>query len=496
MKKFFAILMAICMMATLICVPAFAAESADELPTPAAGTVLRATALLKDGKTIEFIGDYNNFEDGWNAAMDIAGDTKKMKNNNYDRVVVDLLANWTATDGEFTDDFWNGPGFDWDTIYIPDDARVTLNLNGHTINRGMTTWEYNGEVMYIDCNADVIINNGTITGGWSCNGAGGIHINDGANATLNNVNVVGNKVDDDDGAGIAVYDGATLTMSGGCVSHNVSYNSVYGGGVFIDEASAIFTGVTFQDNQGIDRSTRGAAVYVDDGTLVMDGCEIIGNGLTKANNGAKCSVAYSIIDILYGSDVTIKNTNFSDNGYAQETYIGRNTLKYTAVINSTASYLTIEKCTFNDNNQVYLIQSEATILNAVDSDFTKNNSFAFYGNCANGFNSSFTSCKFSYNEPMLKLDDTFFFNVSNAGLSFVDCEFGEATFNNKSAAQFVDTKSGNNLSASILGEGSLVMIVAITALIASAAAIFVSICSKKKAVPSTANNAEETEDAE
>ena len=64
MKKLFAILMAICMMASLLCVPAFAAEPADELPAPAAGTVLRATALLKDGKTIEFIGDYDNFEDG------------------------------------------------------------------------------------------------------------------------------------------------------------------------------------------------------------------------------------------------------------------------------------------------------------------------------------------------------------------------------------------------------------------------------------------------
>ena len=62
MKKLFAILMAICMMASVICVPAFAAEAANELPEPAAGTVLRATALLKDGKTIEFIGDSANIE--------------------------------------------------------------------------------------------------------------------------------------------------------------------------------------------------------------------------------------------------------------------------------------------------------------------------------------------------------------------------------------------------------------------------------------------------
>ena len=38
--------------------------------------------------------------------------------------------------------------------------------------------------MYIDEDADVIINDGTIKGGYSCNGAGGIHINDNANVTF------------------------------------------------------------------------------------------------------------------------------------------------------------------------------------------------------------------------------------------------------------------------------------------------------------------------
>ena len=141
MKKFLAILMAICMMASLLCVPAFAADAADKLPAPAAGVVLRATALLKDGKTIELIGDYNNFEDGWNAAMDIAESPSEMATKGYDRVVVEIYADWNAVNGNFTDDAWweiNGPGFDNDTIYIPDGARVTLNLNDHKINRGLT----------------------------------------------------------------------------------------------------------------------------------------------------------------------------------------------------------------------------------------------------------------------------------------------------------------------------------------------------------------------
>jgi hypothetical protein len=488
MKKILAIIMAICMLATVLCVPAFAALL-TELDAAPVGTVLRLSALKKNGIPV-VIKDYDNFEDGWEAVVDYAEDTKTMKANGYDRVVVDFYADWIANeDGEFGN---GGDGFEWSTIHITEDIRITLNLNNHTINRNLKEWEYDGEVIYIDDNADVIINNGTITGGWSCNGAGGIHICDKAKVVLNNVNIVGNRVDDDDGAGIAVYDGAVLTMNGGCVSHIESYNAVYGGGVYIDDGSAVFTDVTFENNQGFERSTHGAAVYVDDGTLIMEGCKVIGNGLTLTNDGTTCFAAYSIIDISNGSKVTITETEFLENGYAQETYVSRNVLKYTSVISSKASYLTIEKCTFSDNNQVYLIESEATVFNAFDSDLSQNKSFAFYGNCAGGFNSAFTNCKFSYNEPLLGLDDTFFFNVANAGLSFVDCDFGEATFNNKSAAQFADTAAPNGSVASLFGEGSLALIVASVALIASIASIIVNVTArKKKTVPVTKTESSE-----
>ena len=474
MKKIFTIVLTICMLASVLCVPTFAAES---------NTIMVSVSGLKEDGTIIGLNHWTEFADGWEAAVDFACDEDFMEKNGYIRIVVDFRGDWNANEnGEFGKSSWTG--FQYSTIYVPDDVRITLNLNGHTINRTLKEWEHDGEVIYIDEDADVIINDGTISGGWSCNGAGGIYIDDGANVTLNNINIVGNKVDDADGAGIAVYNGATLTMNGGCVSRNVSYNSVRGGGVFIDEASANFKGVTFQDNQGIDFSTLGVVVYVEDGTVDMEDCEIVGNGLTKASNGDTCQVAYSIIDISSDSNVTMKNTRFLDNGYAQEIYVERNTLKYTTVINSVASYLTMEKCTFNDNNQVYLIQSEATVLNAVDSDFTQNNSFAFYGNCANGSNNRFTSCKFSYNDPVLKLDDTFFFNISNSGLTFLDCDLGEATFNNKNAAQFVDTKTLNSdkFPASIFGEGSLVIIVAFTALMVSVISLVINIFSKKSKV--------------
>ena len=167
------------------------------------------------------IGNYDNFEDGWNAAMKLAGDEDEMKKNGYERIVVDLHTDWDANDdGEFTEESWNGAGFDNDTIYIPAEARVTLNLNGHTIDRGLTECEDDGEVMFINDDADVIINNGTITGGYSNSEGGGLYIEGGANVTLNNVNIEENSVRGDDGAGIYMYGGSTLVMNGGSISNN------------------------------------------------------------------------------------------------------------------------------------------------------------------------------------------------------------------------------------------------------------------------------------
>ena len=48
---------------------------------------------------------------------------------------MDLLADWNANDdGEF------GPsgddGFRFSTLHIPEKSILTINMNGHTINRG------------------------------------------------------------------------------------------------------------------------------------------------------------------------------------------------------------------------------------------------------------------------------------------------------------------------------------------------------------------------
>ena len=435
MKKLFAILMAICMMASVLCVPAFAAEPADELPAPAADTVLRATALLKDGKTIEFIGDYDNFEDGWNAAMDIAGDTKKMKNNNYDRVVVDLLADWTATDGEFTDDFWNGPGFDWDTIYIPDDARVTLNLNGHTIDRALTDHEENGEVICVDSDADIIINNGTITGGHSDNGAGGIHIHDNAYVTLNDVHIVGNAANEDDGGGIAVYDGATLVMNGGSFVDNTvdglwhqttAIIKYYGGAVYVEDSTAIFNNVDFKNNNTTQWENYGAAIYAADSNITINECTFDGNGIYNETIDARASMSVIQVD---DSVLMVKNSTFINNGgEAKDVY------DFSSILALDSSELIMEKSEFSNNAAWYIINDlDESLVCVTDTKFLDNKSSVMCGDSETSDNSFFKECAFEnngdYGYPS-------FFNVTTV-MTFYDCSMGDSTFSTQRHIKFV-----------------------------------------------------------
>ena len=95
----------------------------------------------------------------------------------------------------------------------------------------------------------------------------------------------------------------------------------------------------------------------------------------------------------------------------------------------------------------------------------------------------------------MKFKYDFQFGDEEAGVTFVDCDFGEATFSNKNAVEFVGGTVSNG-AASIFGEGSLTMIVAIFALITSVVCILLIVDMKKKLVPATAKNTSENEDEE
>ena len=530
MRKLLALALALCLMASLLCITASAANAPKkELPAPSKGTVLRVSAL-KDGELV-LIEDYTSFEDGWNAAMELADDPDELTENRYSRVVVDIYEDWKAVDGEFTDDTWNGPGFDWDTIYIQDGVKITLNLNGNTIDRGLETWEYNGEVICIDEYADVIINDGTITGGYSCNGGGGIHIKMNANVTLNNVNVKGNKSDDDSGAGIYTLGG--LTMNGGSIRDNVltgnaaSLDQATGAGLHAAYSSVVLDGVEIVNNQ-CEHSMDGAAIFAVSCTLTMKDCKVIGNGVrddASDFNGAR-SIIY-----LWCTNSTITGTTFENNGGYINDWDTPKLEDENPMINFRECPCYIDSCTFTNNTASCIIS---------DSDYNLQFSVSnskFFDNKALVYTMwqspprTFTNCEFNNNWVPNTIDDGFTYTFdSSRGLTFENCKMGDSNYTHEDKVTFVncdfdddeapeketvppetappkeeptipeylgsiDTDLGGSgrspeRIASIFGEGSLSVVISMAALVIAAAALGVAIASNKKKATAAPENDE------
>ena len=499
MKRILAILMTICLLAGALSISTSAALL-SELDAVPVGTVLRVSALK--GNSTEVIKDYNDFEDGWNFAMEKAIDYEYLEDNGYDRIVVDLLTDWNANaKGEFGDSW--GLGFRQSTIYVPDSARVMLNMNGHTIDRGLgDNNELDGEVICIEEKSDVIINGGkngdaivmadvekttaqfgTIKGGNSDNGAGGIHIQDDAKVTLNNVKIVGNVADGDDGGGIAMYDHASLIMNGGGFldNKNDTYDKGYGAAIYMQDSTATFNKVLFSNNQFTYRSGHGAAIYAWLSSVVeVNDCKFINNGNWDEKAGTKGSLSV----IHMGGKMDIKNSVFEGNGSPEQNQYWGSTTK---VLHIGCLDFTMDNCTFTKNHaNGYVIDNDSSYDDFVvrNSTFTNNDCGVYEGDAG-----EFINCTFDQNGGTYTFGDDGEYFFGNVTLR--DCNLGNSTFEKAKYVVIVDTDAENG-AASIFGEGSLALIVASVALIASVASIIVNVTArKKKTVPVTKTESSE-----
>lgn len=206
---------------------------------------------------------------------------------------------------------------------------LTINLNGHKIDRNLVESQNNGQVLRIYSGYTVTINGpGVITGGFnkalnnssgqdSKNDAGGIY--NMGNLTLNNVTVENNmckKADDNPdndaatarGGGIYTGQGSSFTMTGGKVKDNIAKGG--GGGVYCYQPTSFrMTNVEISNNDSeskggglrirtkdsdtaylinctvkkcratetdLTRSSDGGGIYMQEGKLYMEGCTIGG----------------------------------------------------------------------------------------------------------------------------------------------------------------------------------------------------------------------------
>ena len=158
-------------------------------------------------------------------------------------------------------DIVSGDTSDYPPLVIPEYTTVTLNLNGHSIDRNHSNTDASEDGGVITNYGELVINNGTITGGNKSGNGGGIYCGSSAVLILNDVTVTGNNATGNGGAirmeqkafvtlnnttitGNSAYSGSgvhmagdngKLTMNGGCISDNTA---TYGPGVNMTSTSS------------------------------------------------------------------------------------------------------------------------------------------------------------------------------------------------------------------------------------------------------------------
>lgn len=184
-------------------------------------------------------------------------------------------------------------------LRIPEGSKLTIDLNGKTIDRGLRISQDIGSVIRVEPGAELTVtdgsntNAGIITGGASYNGGG---ICNHGTLTIKGGTITGNiAVNDAHGGGGGIYNGsyngsvATLTIEGGVIEQNQARN---GGGIYNGEGSTLiikqgyyekkvlgklkkfFTDLTLTNNNALE---KGSGIYNDGVLKIQDSPVISGN---------------------------------------------------------------------------------------------------------------------------------------------------------------------------------------------------------------------------
>ena len=208
---------------------------------------------------------------------------------------------------------------------------VVVDLNGHTIDRGMP--DSGGNVIKIDWNGSLTIKDsspdksGTITGGFTRSPGGGVYVGQGCTFIMDGGSIYGNSTMDNDncqGGGVYVGQGATFIMNDGSIINNSTYGDSEqkgpGGGVYVGQ------GATFTMNGGFitenwsqgSNTCQGGGVYVGQGAaFTMNGGTI--NDNISTGNGSGVYVADNSTFSFNNNAQVINNLRqFDDNDYWAE----------------------------------------------------------------------------------------------------------------------------------------------------------------------------------
>ncbi len=215
---------------------------------------------------------------------------------------------------------------------MPAGADIVLDLNGHTINRGLTTYTQLGSVLYIDGGKLTLedgAGGGTVTGGWTgeyqnwhptesdYDYGGGIIMKSGE-LTLNGGSVTGNRADC--AGGICVADGK-FTMNGGSVTNNIADRT--GGGIEIDNDGGHeinggeisynqVTGITASGTSVTGEGGGGIYIYRQCPEVTMNGGSIHHNKIDNSACGGGVFVSPGSLFIMNDGEICYNESNEAD----------------------------------------------------------------------------------------------------------------------------------------------------------------------------------------
>ena len=199
----------------------------------------------------------------WAADYNVGTESDLKEKVQFDNANITLTANITLSE----------------RLVIGSGKTVTIDLNGHKLDRGTPSTDWYNMVIYVKGNLTINdgsgTNSGQITGGRSYNGAG-VLCEEGSTLTVNGGTFTNNQASyysesypHGRGGAIFMNPNTTLTITGGVFHSNTAYN---GGAIYV-EGTATISGASFTNNTA---SYCGGAIY-NSGTLTFNGDNVSGS---------------------------------------------------------------------------------------------------------------------------------------------------------------------------------------------------------------------------
>ena len=210
---------------------------------------------------------------------------------------VKLYADWTSKTGTRLVTEGDGAIFDG-VILVPTGHEITIDLNGYKIDRTLVAGIQNGEVLYIQSGGVLNLtdtnatsgHSGSITGGNSLDGAGGIQIEDGGTLNLWGGNISGNVTAGSGGGVLMTGASSKLYMTGGTISGNTADQN--GGGIAVVDGTVSIVKGDVSDNTA---SGSGGGIYAQGGLTEITAGKI--NRNAAASGGGICTNTNAVLSL-------------------------------------------------------------------------------------------------------------------------------------------------------------------------------------------------------